>query len=135
MKTHTTPLQHNVLKSVIAFGVLMALWLFANPMNAQNIDRTVTGVVSSLDGPLRGATITLKGTTIGTFSDETGAFTFPKKLRQNDILVVSFLGLITREVTIDRVTAYIEPFLEEDPIIIEGALRIDTKAATGSNRK
>ena len=130
MKTLSISKQQNLLKNGWIFAFIMALCLFANPMNAQNTERTVTGVVSSLDGPLLGATIVLKGTTIGVSSNETGAFTFPKKLKENDILVVSYLGYKNREVTINRATTFIEPFLEDNPVIIHGALRTDKTAGT-----
>ena len=133
MKTQTISMQQNMLKHVWAFALLLALCLFANPMNAQNTERTVTGVVSSLDGPLLGATIVLKGTTIGVTSNESGAFIFPKKLKEDDVLIVSYLGYKNREITIRRVTSFIEPFLEDNPVIIHGALR--TEAATGAHKK
>lgn len=130
MKTLSISMQQNMLKNVWALAILMALSLFANPVNAQNRERTVTGVVTSLDGPLLGATIVLKGTTIGTVSNETGAFTFPKKLVEDDVLIVSYLGYKNSEITISRVTSFIEPFLKDNPVIIHGALR--TKAVTGT---
>lgn len=133
MKTQTISMQQTTLKNVWAFAFLMALCLFANSMNAQNQERTVTGIVTSLDGPLLGATIVLKGTTIGVSSNETGAFTFPKQLKENDVLIVSYLGYKNREITINQVTSFIEPFLEDNPVIIRGALRTD--AATGTHKK
>jgi len=99
------------------------LSFFANPLLAQNKERTVTGVVSSLDGPLLGAYVVLKGTTIGVTSNEDGSFTFPRKLKENDVLVVSYLGYKNSEVTITRNTSFIEPFLEDIAVVIVGALR------------
>lgn len=133
MKTQTITMQQHMMKNVWAFAFILVLALFTNPIHAQNTERTVTGVVSSLDGPLLGATIVLKGTTIGTFSNDTGAFTFPQKLKENDVLVVSYLGYKNREITISRVTRFIEPFLEDNPVIIHGALR--TEATTGTHKK
>lgn len=132
MKTQTLSIQQNMLKNVWALPVLFMLFLFANPMNAQNTDRTVKGVVTSLDGPVLGATIILKGTTIGAISNDAGAFIFPKKLKENDILVISYLGYKTSEIIINRVTSFVEPFLEDDPIIIQGAMR--TKVTVASNK-
>tara|TARA_R100000935_G_scaffold26814_1_gene46898 strand:- start:94406 stop:94807 length:402 start_codon:yes stop_codon:yes gene_type:complete len=130
MKTLSISMQQNKLNISLVLAILLGLCLFTNPVNAQNNERTVTGVVSSLDGPLLGATIVLKGTTIGVSSNEAGAFTFPKKLKENDILVVSYLGYKNKEVTINRVTTYIEPFLEDNPVLLYGALRTDTSEST-----
>ena len=125
MKTQCIPMNQKSEKVLSLFGLIMMICLLASPMYAQTNDRTVTGVVSSLDGPLLGATIVLKGTTIAVATNETGAFTFPKKLQENDILVVSYLGYKNKEVTIDRTTTFIEPFLEDIPVVIYGALRTD----------
>jgi hypothetical protein len=135
MKTQTILMQQHVVKNVCFLSFMMLFCLFVNPMNAQNTDRTVTGVVNSLDGPLLGATIILKGTTIGAISNEAGAFTFPKKLQENDVLVVNYLGYKTQEVIINRGTTFIQPFLEDNPIIIHGALRAkDATVASGANK-
>ncbi len=133
MKTQTISMQQNMLKNVWAFAFILAVCLFSNPVKAQNTERTVTGVVSSLDGPLLGATIVLKGTTIGVTSNEAGAFTFPKKLQENDILIISYLGYKNREITINRVTSFIEPFLEDNPVLLYGSLR--TNDAAGTQKK
>lgn len=123
MRTQITH-RRNFLQVVCAFSVIMVCWLFANPMHAQaKTERTITGVVTSLDGPLFGANIVLKGTTIGVTSDKTGAFKFPKELKEDDVLVVSYLGYKNQEVTIGQVTTYIEPFLEDIPVRIYGAMR------------
>ncbi len=135
MKTQTISNQQNFLKNVWVLPLLLALFLFANPVSAQITHRTVKGVVSSLDGPLLGATIVLKGTTIGAISNESGAFTFPQKLKENDVLVVSYLGYKNKEITINRVTSFIEPFLEDNPVMIYGALRTKETVAATKNRK
>ena len=135
MKTQRNFIQHNSLSILCALSLLMVSCLIANPIFAQRTDRTVTGVVRSLDGPLLGATIVLKGTTIGVMSNDDGAFTFPKKLTENDVLVVSYLGYKSREVTIQQTTSFIEPFLEDIPIVIKGSLRtINTTETIDLNR-
>lgn len=136
MKTQRNSIQHNSLKILCSVSFIMVFWLLASPMYAQSTDRTVTGVVRSLDGPLLGATIVLKGTTIGVTSNETGAFVFPKKLKENDVLVVSYLGYKNREITIRKTTSYIEPFLEDIAVILHGDLRTkDATTTSGINRK
>ncbi|WP_432411854.1 carboxypeptidase-like regulatory domain-containing protein [Rasiella sp. SM2506] len=130
MKTLSNSMQQHMSKNVWVLAFIMALCLFASPMNAQNAERTVTGVVTSLDGPLLGATIVLKGTTIGVATNESGAFIFPKQLKENDVLIVSYLGYKNREITINQVTSFIEPFLEDNPVLLYGALRTEKTPGT-----
>ena len=72
--------------------LLSMLLLACATLQAQ--DKTVTGKVTGDDGnPIFGATIAVKGTTIGTISGENGAYTIkvPERVA-NDSLVFSFLG-------------------------------------------
>lgn len=64
----------------------------------------IKGIVMSEwdDYPLPGVNILLKGTTIGTTTDADGRFEFPKKLREEDILVFSFIGLATKEYSVRK---------------------------------
>jgi TonB family protein len=56
--------------------------------------KTVTGKVISEDGkPLKGATVIIKGTTIGTVTDETGSFKLI--VSDNSPLVISYVGFET----------------------------------------
>jgi hypothetical protein len=59
----------------------------------------VKGVVTSdEDGmALPGVNIWLKGSEVGTVSDTDGKFEFPKKLKEGEVLVFSFIGLETQE--------------------------------------
>ncbi len=60
--------------------------------------RTAKGIVMSEDGkPLQGAAIVLKGTTIGTLSDQQGRFSLDK-VTSDGILVISFVGFETKVV-------------------------------------
>ena len=58
--------------------------------------QTVSGLVTSDDGPLPGATIVVKGTNNGTTADFDGNFTI--NAASDDILVVSFVGFESQEV-------------------------------------
>jgi hypothetical protein len=130
MKTLFTSTKQQILKAFGLFGLFMILSMVVNPINAQNTERVITGVVNSLDGPLLGAVIVLKGTPITVISNENGGFTFPKELMEDDVLVVSYLGYETDEITIAHDTSFIEPFLEDIPIVIVATLR--TKGARTS---
>ncbi|MBT1699746.1 SusC/RagA family TonB-linked outer membrane protein [Fulvivirgaceae bacterium PWU4] len=64
--------------------------------------QTVSGVVSdSLKSPLPGTSILIKGTTIGTTTDANGAYTLtsPELVSSQSVLVFSFIGFKTREIT------------------------------------
>lgn len=129
MKTQSTSTRKRVMKALGFFTLCMIFCLSANTLYAQDSDRTVTGVVTSLDGPVLGASIVLKGTAIGAVSNDQGEFRFPEKLAANDVLVISYLGYETNEVIINENTTFIKPFLEDISIVIVAALRTNETAA------
>ncbi|WP_299684746.1 carboxypeptidase-like regulatory domain-containing protein [uncultured Dokdonia sp.] len=131
MKTLCIPKQQNVLKTGIALGIFLIIALCTTTVNAQETERTVTGQVTSTDGVVPSATVLLKGTYVGVVCDDDGKFTFPQKLKENDVLVVTSLGYKDREIKITGNTTYIEPFLDDIPLIIIGSLR--TKATPTSS--
>ena len=135
MKTQFTSTKQQVFKTLGIIGLFIILSMIVNPLYAQSTERKVTGVVSSLDGPLFGATIVLKGTVTGATSNEKGEFTFPVDLKENDVLLVSYLGYKTNEITITSDTTFIKPFLEDIPIIIVAAMRTEgcTKSSINKN--
>ncbi len=66
---------------------------------ASATDRKIVGIIKTdEDGqPLPGVNVGLKGSTVGTVSDEEGRFQFPQRLKTGDVLVFSFIGLRTQE--------------------------------------
>ncbi|GHN00371.1 hypothetical protein WSM22_18600 [Cytophagales bacterium WSM2-2] len=59
---------------------------------------TVKGVVKDETGEkMWGVNIVLKGTTVGTVSNEKGEFEFPQKLKAGDVLVFTFIGFKPEE--------------------------------------
>ncbi|MGN6296377.1 MAG: TonB-dependent receptor [Ginsengibacter sp.] len=67
----------------------------------QNI--TVTGVVSGADGsPLIGASIHIKGSTIGVTSEANGSYSI--SVPPDAVLVVSYVGFETREISVNNQT-------------------------------
>jgi len=101
MKTQTLT-QTSPMRSIGFFSLLLIAILAFSPVIAQSTaqGKTVTGTITTEEGPLYGANIILKGTSVGTTSDENGEFTFPRALKTNDILVVSYLGFETKEIKI-----------------------------------
>jgi len=131
MKNQITLTKQLVSKFFSFLGLLMFFLLFSNPIYAQGKERIVTGVINSLDGSLFSASIVLKGTATGAVSNEKGEFTFPEELKVNDVLVISYLGYESQEVTITNNTTFIEPFLEDISIVIVAAMRTK-KSSTAS---
>ncbi|WP_175552466.1 SusC/RagA family TonB-linked outer membrane protein [Tangfeifania diversioriginum] len=67
--------------------------------------KTVTGVVSSEDGMVMpGVTVVVKGTTIGTITNEMGQYSVEVP-EENDVLVFSFIGMKTQEISIGNQSA------------------------------
>ena len=84
----------------IIYNLLMVLTLFfGNVIYAQN----VTGVVSDETGPLPGATITVKGTSVSTMTDLDGNYTIAG-IDPNAVLVYSYVGYLIQEVKVNGQT-------------------------------
>lgn len=122
MKTKTFTQKH-AFKTISLFGLLMVLMLGANPLLAQTA-RTVKGVVTDEAGPLDGATVLLKDTNIYAVTDETGAFTFPLKLKEKDELIISSFGYKDTLITINSDTSLLKVTMSDYDIIIVGSLMI-----------
>ena len=62
--------------------------------------KTVTGTVTSEDGmPMPGVTVVVKGTTVGTITDQAGQYTVTLP-EGNDVLVFSFIGMKPQEISV-----------------------------------
>ena len=83
--------------------------------------QTISGTVSSEDGPLPGATIIVKGTNNGTTSDFDGNFSIDAS--SSDVLVISFVGFVSQEVSVgdnDQVTVSLVSDNELEEIVVTG---------------
>ncbi len=82
---------------IVGSILLMCLmWFMSAPTYAQ---AQITGTVKGEDGAeLIGVNVLLKGTTTGTITDVNGKYTI--QATPSDILVFSFVGYISQEVTI-----------------------------------
>ncbi|MBL7871160.1 MAG: carboxypeptidase-like regulatory domain-containing protein [Cyclobacteriaceae bacterium] len=119
MKTiheNNSPVGQHAVKTALA--ILFVAFLSANVF-AQTT-QGIRGTVKYFDDlqPVSGANIYLKSlSSIGTFSDAQGEFTFPRPVKSGDVLVFSFLGLKTIEYTVpEQPVAFIEITMEVDPI-------------------
>jgi len=131
MKTQTFFKQQRFVKQGLTLVLLIILGFWSHTTKAQTTARTVSGIVSSEYGPLPSATVYLEGTSIAVITDEQGAFQFPQKLKENDILIVTYLGFKDTQINITSNTSFVRPFLEDIPIVIVAALR--TKKAMPKN--
>ena len=107
------------MKNLLKFkNFLLAVFvLFAHAVIAQ----TITGTVSSEDGPLPGATIIVKGTNNGTTTDFDGNFSI--EASSSDVLVVSFVGFSSQEVSVgdnDQITVNLQADNELEEVVITG---------------
>ena len=96
---------------------------------------TITGTVMGSDNvSIPGATIIEKGTTNGTISDVNGTFSI--SVSPNAVIVISFVGMSTREITVGNQTS-LNVMLSADAIGIEEVVAIgygtrSKQALTGS---
>ena len=94
MKNHVSA--RNSLRRLLFLSVLLVC---TKSLLAQ---QTVTGTIADGDAePLVGATVTVKGTTIGTIADVEGQYAVQVPAEAN-ILVFSFVGMETQEVPIEN---------------------------------
>ena len=129
MKTHVTLTQkRSELKSSriiqhVLVGLFMIITVAFNSISAQSssTEVNVIGIVNDEIGPLTGVNIKLKGENVGAVTDKDGTFIFPKALKPNDVLIFSYLGYETKNVTIKSDTKFINLTLEAVAIDIVGA--------------
>ncbi len=87
-------------------------------VQAQTQEKIITGTVTSAtDGlPLPGVSVIIKGVLRGTNTDFDGNYKI--KVRENDVLIFSSLGFVTKEVTIAKQNV-ISVALEEDSQVLD----------------
>lgn len=112
-------------------GILMLTLLAFNPAFGQtdtttaevtSNERIIKGIISNDEGPLKDVNVVQEGTRNGTVTNDKGEFTFPVKLKTNDVLLVSYLGYETQKITIKEDTTYLTIVLTEDLVEMIGAL-------------
>ena len=105
------------MKKLLSFNLSLMMLLLSISALAQSI----TGVVSSEDGPLPGATVQIKGTNTGTSTDFDGVFTIAAD--DGDVLVFSFVGFTTQEITVigqDQITVSLAADNELEEVVVTG---------------
>lgn len=107
----------------------------ANTAKIEQPQQLISGVVKDSQGPLMGVTVMIKGTTLGTFTDEKGTFTI--QASPTDFLVFSYIGYKTLEITVGSQTT-LSIQLEEDTtqlkevVLNAGYYSVKDKERTGS---
>jgi TonB-dependent SusC/RagA subfamily outer membrane receptor len=79
-------------------NLLWLLLLASGPMEGYALEQLVKGKITDVTNrPLTGATVTLKGTTVTTSTDESGNFQIKPGNQVKPVLVVSFVGYLNQE--------------------------------------
>ncbi|UPQ78311.1 SusC/RagA family TonB-linked outer membrane protein [Flavobacterium azooxidireducens] len=118
----------------IKYLCILALTLCTLTTTAQT-QQPITGTVSDAQGTLPGVTVLIKGKTTGTLTDENGYFSIAAN--PSDVLVFSYMGYKTQEITVGNQTA-LNIQLEEDTtqlkevILNAGYYSVKDKERTGS---
>jgi TonB-dependent starch-binding outer membrane protein SusC len=115
------------------FLLLLFLLIY---LHAQSQTRTVTGRVTSISEPdgLPGVSVVVKGTNSGAITDLTGSFSV--NAESGAVLVFSFVGYKTKEVTVGE-NGPMDVILEEESkvlneIVVVGYSTVEKKDLTGS---
>jgi TonB-dependent starch-binding outer membrane protein SusC len=115
--------------------VLLVLQAICSPVLAQ--DMVVTGKVDNKTGePIVGATVSVKGTNLGTTTDATGNFSL-KVPNRKVLLVVSYVGMANQELTIPEsgsLTIHLEDVgsIGLDEVVVIGYGTQSKKVVTGA---
>ena len=109
------------------FTILLALMLFIG-MQVANAQRTISGTVKSSEDSLGipGATVLVKGTTVGVITDADGKYTLTVPRDQN-VILVSYVGMKTVEVTLGEGAVFnivLSPSVQELEGVVVTALGI-----------
>lgn len=79
-------------------AMLMIFGSFDQKTTSLKTERTITGTVAEQQIPVPGANVVIKGTTLSTQTDFNGKYSI--KAKKGDVLVFSFLGMISKNVTV-----------------------------------
>ena len=117
--------------------LLLACLLASIGLVIAQTPKKVTGVVISEedDQPVVGASVLVKGTTMGTVTDIDGKFTIDKVPSSSRTLKISFIGMQTQEVAIKPDLMKIvmkadSEVLEE--VVVTGMTKVDKRLFTGA---
>jgi TonB-linked SusC/RagA family outer membrane protein len=103
--------------------ILLIVWLSSFSLASYAQSREVTGVVKDADSntELPGVNILLKGTTVGTITNTDGKFSISVPSKEA-VLVVSFIGMKSREVAVGNQTVFSVLLESETELLMEVAV-------------
>ena len=101
------------MKKLLNILTVLLFMLSAYGLLAQ---QTISGTVTTADGPLPGATIVVQGTNTGSATDFDGKFSVEASV--GDVLVASYVGYATQELTVDA-SSQLNFVLTEDQLLDE----------------
>ena len=112
-------------------GAVLLLW----SLNVSAQDRRLTGKITSVDGPVPGANVVLKGSQTGTSTDATGDFSL-NVTGSNPVLVVSAIGFKTQEINVGNRTS-LNVTIEDDAtalseVVVTGYSTENRRDVTGA---
>lgn len=114
--------------------VLVGLFLVTNVAMAQQVTVSGTVIDAGFGDPLPGVTVAIKGTTSGTITTPDGTFTLTTN--KGDVLVFSFIGFTSQEVTIgdqQRINIQLQPdIIGMEEVVVIGYGTAKKKDLTGS---
>lgn len=83
---------------------------------------TITGVVTDEEGtPLAGATVLLKGTSVGVATDMDGKFKLEIPVQKDMVLIVNFIGMLSQNFTITK-SQELKVVMKEDTKVLEDVI-------------
>mgnify|MGYP006143140815 FL=1 len=120
------------MKNSLLKGLLVFLMTFTTGIA---FSQSISGVVSDKNGPVPGASVLVKGTSNGTQTDFDGKFTI-NNVNSDAVLVVSYIGMVTQEVSVAGKTT-VNVVLKEDlqelkEVVVIGYGTVRKKDATGA---
>ncbi len=108
------------------------LSLFAS-MSVAMAQVSLSGVVKDKEGPLAGASVVLKGTTVGVITGSDGTFKLTVPNAKTAVLSIKFIGMTGIEYPVDGKTTDIKIFLQEDMAQIDDVVVVGYGNALRSN--
>lgn len=108
----------------LVLNLIVQVTTVPNLFAQQATKHKVTGIVTSAtdNSPLAGVSVQVKGTTTGTISGIDGSFSV--EVSDNDVLVMSFLGFLTEEVSVAGQTKITVTLVEDaqklDEVVVIG---------------
>ena len=118
--------------------LMLVMLVFSSLVYAQNT--RLKGIVRDSNGePLVGVAVAVKGTSTGTITDINGNFYLSNEFNDATVLVVSFVGMQTQEITIGKKREFDIVLFESsqvlDDVVVTGFRSISKTNFTGSSTK